>query len=86
MKLAKEVAGTGSAQLHPTLNSQMDKVTQKPTARNVGQLAETVQTANNEAIQADVAQSLRSKGIPWEKANILAKAFTARLTGQKLNP
>jgi hypothetical protein len=35
-------------------------------------------------MQADVAQSLRSKGIPSEKANILAKAITARLTGQEL--
>ena len=49
MNLANEVAGVSSEDVRNTLTSQIDKVSQKPTARNVGQLNATVQAANNQA-------------------------------------
>jgi hypothetical protein len=53
--------------------------------------AEHQATANSDSLNpsasinpAEVTKSLRSKGIPSKKANILAQAITARLTGQEL--
>ena len=91
--LANEVAGVTSTQLKDTLTSQIDKASQKPTARNIGQLYTTVQTANNQAKtsagqsnatpqtmtnqtntsinRADVAESLKGKGIPSQKIDTL---------------
>ena len=38
-----------SEDVRNTLTSQIDKVSQKPTARNIGQLNATVQAANTQA-------------------------------------
>ena len=86
--LANEVAGVTSTQLKDTLTSQIDKVNQNPTARNVGQLNATVQTATNQTNtsinQADVVESLKGKGIPSQKIDTLAVAIVARVNGQEL--
>ena len=88
MNLANEVAGVSSAEMESTLTSQIDKVNQDPTARNVGQLNATVQTANNQANaavdQEAVAKSLRNKGISYKKADGIAEVIVARLNGQEL--
>ena len=107
MNLANQVAGVSSAQMQSTLTSQIDKVSQNPTARNIGQLYTTVQAANNQAKtsagqsnaipqtmtnqtntsinRADVAESLKGKGIPAHKIDTLAAAIVARVNGQQLN-
>ena len=92
---ADQVRCVSSAQMQSTLTSQIDKVSQKPTARNVGQLYATVQAANNQANaavnqtntvvnQEDVAKSLRNKGVYSRKVDGLAEAIAARLNGQEL--
>ena len=74
--------------MQKTLISRGDKVSQKPTARNVGQSNTTVQAAINRANtvvnQADVAKSLRSKGVYSKEVEGIAEAITARLNGQEL--
>ena len=106
MNSANEVLGLSSAQMQSMLTSQIDKVSQNPTARNVGQLNATVQAANNQAKtsagqsnttpqtmtnqtntsinRADVAESLKGKGIPSQKIDTLAAAIVARVNGQEL--
>ena len=68
--------------------SQIDKVNQNTTDRNVGQQNATVQATNSQANvavnQADVAESLRSKGVASRKVDALAEAIAARLNGQEL--
>ena len=85
---ADQVRSVSSAQMQSTLTSQIDKVNQKPTARNVGQLYATVQTANNQANaavnQEDVANRLSSKGVSSEKVDGIAEVVVARLNGQEL--
>ena len=53
------------------------------------QLKAIVQTVNNQGSvainQVDVTKSLRSKGISSQKADGIAEAITARLTGKELN-
>ena len=61
---------------------KMQKGSPKLLAGNIGKSTETVQPINN---QADVAQSLRNKGINSQKADSIAEAITARLTGKELN-
>ena len=106
MNLANEVAGVSSTEMQSMLTSQIDKVSQNPTARNIGQLYTTVQAANNQAKtsagqsnatpqtmtnqtntsinRADVAESLKGKGIPSQKIDTLAAAIVARVNGQQL--
>ena len=109
MNLANEVAGVSSTEMQSMLTSQIDKVSQNPTARNVGQLNATVQAANTQANatanqasavgkpdntatnrantiinQADVAKSLRNKGVYSRKVDSLAEVIAARLNGQEL--
>ena len=95
MNLANEVAGVTSADMQSMLTNQIDKVNQKPNARNVGQLYATVQAANNRANaavnqtntvvnQEDVAKSLRNKGVYSRKVDGLAEAIAARLNDQEL--
>ncbi len=70
------------------LTDQDDKVDRKTTAGSVGQPNATVQAANNQAntpvTQADVAKSLRSKGVYSKKVDGIAEAIVARLNGQEL--
>ena len=74
--------------MQKTLTSRSDNVSPKPTVRNVGQLYTTVQTANDQVNtsinQADVAESLKGKGIPSQKIDTLAAAIVARVNGQEL--
>ena len=81
---ADQVRSVSSADMQNKLTAQIDKVSQNPTARNVGQLNATVQAANNQLNQADVAQQLISKGVSSKKVNGIAEAITARLNGQEL--
>ena len=60
---------------------KMQKGSPKLLAGNIGKSTGTVQPINN---QADVAQSLRNKGINSQKADSIAEAITARLNGQEL--
>ena len=82
---AKEVMPVSSKQTQKTLTKQIDQVGQKPTARNIGQLNATVQTATNQAMQTEVAKQLASKGISPKKADGIAEAIVARINGQELN-
>jgi len=88
MNLANQVAGVSSEDVRNTLTSQIDNVSQNPTARNVGQLYTTVQMANDQANasvnQEDVANRLSSKGVSSEKVDGIAEAEAARLNGQEL--
>ena len=68
--------------MQKTQTSRSDNVSSKPPTGNIGQLTENVQATNN---QAEVAQSLRSKGIRSKKADGIAEAITAILTGKELN-
>jgi uncharacterized protein YnzC (UPF0291/DUF896 family) len=74
--------------MQKTLTSRIDKVSQNPTARNIGQLNATVQAATNQTNtsinQADGAKSLKGKGIPSQKIDTLAVAIVARVNGQEL--
>ena len=74
--------------MQKTLTSRSGKVSQNPTARNVGQLYTTVQTANDQANapfnQEDVAKRLMEKGFNPEKSEKMADAIAARLNDQKL--
>ena len=85
MNLANEVAGvTGSK----SLNRQINKVSNKPTAKNVGKLYNTVQSTNNQANakmnQQDIAVSLMRNGISTNKANDIAEALVANYNGNEL--
>lgn len=56
ISVANEAAGVSSTEMQSMLTSQIDKVNQNPTARNVGKLYTTVQAANNQT-KASVGQS-----------------------------
>ena len=88
MNLANQVAGVSSEDVRNTLMNQIDKVNQNPTARNVGQLNATVQTATNQTNTtinpAEVAESLKGRGIPSWKIDTLAEAIVGRVNDQKL--
>ena len=103
---AQELAAESSPDVQKTLNKQIDQAAQNPSARNLGQLAATVQAAGNQvktavgpsqdAVRtatnqtntpidpAEVAESLRGKGIPAHKIDTLAEAIVARTNGQDL--
>ena len=85
---ADQVRSVSPIQTQNALANQIDKVNQKPTARNVGQLNATVQAANNQANTStnpsDVAKRLSSKGVSSEKVDGIAEAVSARLNGQEL--
>ena len=49
ISVANEAAGVSSEDLRDQLTTQIDKVNQKPTARNIGQLNAMVQTVNDQA-------------------------------------
>lgn len=74
--------------MQKTLISRGDNVSQKPTARNVGQLYATVQMVNDQANasvnQKDVAKGLLEKGFYSKEAAGVAEAVVARLNGQEL--
>ena len=48
MNTANEIKAKSSEDVQKTLNEQMDQVTQNPSARNIGRLAETVRAAGNQ--------------------------------------
>ena len=86
--LANEVAGVSDTKMKDALTKQVGKVTDKTTARRVGKLYDTAQTANNlanaSANQADIAKSLQRKGFNTETANDIAEALVKSYNGQEL--
>ena len=88
MDLANEVSGVSSTKMQTTLSKQSGKVGKKATAGRVGQLLNTVRTANDlanaSANQADIAKSLTRKGFASETANDIAAALVARYNGQEI--
>lgn len=86
--LANEVAGVSDAKMQKTINKQVENVESNATARKIGRLYDTVQTANNQANasanQADIAKSLERKGFNTETANDIAEALVAEWNGQEL--
>lgn len=87
--LANQVAGVSEdTKVNSKLTKQLSKVDKKATAKNVGNLYNTVQTANDlanaAANQADIAKSLQRKGFGADTAKDIAGALVARYNGQEL--
>lgn len=87
--LANQVAGVSEdTKVNGKLTKQLSKVDKKATAKNVGNLYNTVQTANDlanaDANQADIAKSLQRKGFGADTAKDIAGALVARYNGQEL--
>ncbi len=82
MALANEVAGVAPANMQNAIQKQSSKVDKKATSRRVGKLYDTVQNATS---QADISQSLQTKGFSKETANDIAAAVIASKNGQDLS-
>lgn len=82
--LAEEAMGLPEAGLQGKLEKQSAKVTEKATAGNVRSLYKTVGKAFNAQNQADITQSLESKGIEAKDAKALATAIVADSNGKML--
>ncbi len=82
MALANEVAGVAPANMQNAIQKQSSKVDKKATSRRVGKLYDTVQSATS---QADISQSLQTKGFSKETANDIAAAVIASNNGQDLS-
>lgn len=82
MALANEVAGVAPANMQNAIQKQSSKVDKKATSRRVGKLYDTVQSATS---QADISQSLQTKGFSKETANDIAAAVIASNNGRDLS-
>lgn len=82
MALANEVAGVAPANMQNAIQKQSSKVDKKATSRRVGKLYDTVQNATS---QADISQSLQTKGFSKETANDIAAAVIASNNGRDLS-
>ena len=87
--LANQVAGVSEdTKMNGKLTKQLSKVDKKATAKNVGNLYNTVHNANDlanaAANQADIAKSLQRKGFGADTAKDIAGALVARYNGQEL--
>ena len=87
--LANEMAGVSPKSIQKSLNKQVNKVSKEAgsdtTARRVGRLYDTVQTATAEQNQADIVKSLTRKGFSKIMANSIAQAMVAQANGQDLS-